>query len=115
MSLINQTTLLNELEIRDTDAHASGGSLFGAIGAQQGLIIVENSLDQIVSIQAQGRALNGTVWQNVGAAFNVAAIVGTTPGVNNLALTVSWPEMRITATCGGAPASGSVTAWMSWA
>lgn len=112
--MLNQTTLLNELEIRDTDVHSSGGALFGAQGAIQGLIVIENKLNQIVSIQAQGRALGSEVWQNIGAATNVAATVGTTPGAGNIALTVSWPEVQITATCGGAPASGSVTAWLSW-
>jgi len=110
----NQTTLLNALELRDIVAHASGGALFGDNGARQGIVVIENKHDQIVAIQLQGRALGGEVWQNIGGATNIAAIVGTTPGAGSITMTVSWPEVRVTATAAGVPATGSITAWMTW-
>lgn len=107
-----------EIRIVDTDAvtdnstHNSPSADFGKRGFSKGVLSVENLHNQIMVCQLQGRADSGTVWQDIGAAFNVAAVVGSTPGAGSITVTVPWFRLRLQYGSALAPASGSISAWL---
>lgn len=108
----NEIKMVNALEIRDNAAHNSDPYDFGIDGANGGIIIVENSLDQIVANQLQARAKGGSQWFDVGAAVNAAAIAAGVLGTATITLTVPYPLLRVVQTAPGVPTLGSVSAWL---
>lgn len=103
-----QHKMVDALEHRSAAAFASGRVDFAYIGSLLGLVLVENGLDQNVSVQLQGRARGGTTWQNVGIAETVTA-----GSAGNISISEPWPELRIYCTPAGLPTSGEFNAWFS--
>jgi len=103
-----QSQLIIGLEHRTAAVFVSGPIKFSYAGSILGLVIIENGLDQTVSVQLQGRAHGGQTWQNVESAASVTA-----GSAGNIEIAVPWPELRISCTPGGAPSSGEFNAWFS--
>ena len=103
-----QWTMVDALAHRNVAAFVSGKTDFSYVGALTGLVIVENGLDQNVSVQVQGRARGGSTWQNVETAEAIATLAA-----GNIAITEPWPEIRISVTPAGAPTDGTFSAWFS--
>lgn len=103
MAYYDEDKVFDALAIRDTVNHDSNESVSGEYNAKT--IIVENGLNQIVTIQLQG-ARNST-WLNIGAPFAVTA-------ATNIYQTVSdfFPKYRLQAICAISPASGSLSCWI---
>lgn len=104
----NEIRLVNSLAIRDTDAANSGAAPFGMQGFSSGLVVVENGLDQNVTVQVQGKPDGGSTWQNEGA-----SVVANASNVNKVATTTPWSELRVQLTAAGVPTSGTVSAWLT--
>ena len=100
--------MIDALAHRTAVAFASGLTDFAYNGSLTGLVIIENGLDQNVTVQLQGRARGGTTWQNVGSFSAVAA-----GSAGNIAVTTPWPEIRINCTPAGLCTSGTFDAWFS--
>ncbi len=107
-----ETRVLDAAEVRDTATHNSSSADFGKRGFSKGVLSIENLHNQIIACQLQGRADRGTVWQDVGAAVNAAAVVGAAPGVTSISVTVPWNRLRLQYSATVAPASGSISAWL---
>lgn len=103
MANYDEDKVFDALAIRNTTTQDSSSSMSGEFNAKT--IIVENGLNQEVSIQLQG-SRNGT-WFSIGSPFAVSAST-------NLYQTVSdyFPKYRLQATCAVAPASGTLTAYI---
>lgn len=69
---------------------------------------VENSHDQPVIVQMQGKDRFGVVWQDIGAAQTISAIAGAVPGVLSFKITDPWDVIRSVYTFVIAPTSGSL-------
>lgn len=108
----NETRILDAVEVRDTDTYNTSSADFGKRGYSKGVLSVENLHNQIMACQLQGRADRGTVWQDIGAAVNAAAVAGGVPGVANISVTVPWNRLRLQYSFAVAPASGSASAWL---
>jgi hypothetical protein len=104
----NETRLVNALAIRDTVAVNSGAAPFGIHGFSSGLVVVENGLDQNVTVQVQGKPDGGATWQNEGS-----SVVANATDVNKVATTTPWSELRVQLTAAGIPTSGTVSAWLT--
>lgn len=104
-----QKTMIDALEHRTGIVFTSGKSNFAYTGALTGLAIIENGLDQNVSVQLQGRARGGTTWQDV----ETAVIVLAGGGAGSIAVTAPWSEVRISCTPAGVPTTGAFSAWFS--
>lgn len=100
------------LAITDNADHTSETVRFGEIGNATGVVLIENSLNQIVATQLQARAAGGTQWFDAGAAVNAAALAGAVKGTNTISITVPYPLLRVICTCAVAPASGSVDVFL---
>ena len=100
--------MIDALAHRTGVAFYSGRVDFAYIGSLLGLVIIENGLDQNVSVQLQGRARGGDTWQSVGTAETVSAA-----SAGNISLSEPWPELRIACTPAGVPTSGTFSAWFS--
>lgn len=104
--------IVDAAAVTDDSTHNSGSADFGKRGFSRGVLSIENLHDQIMVCQLQGRADIGTVWQDIGAAVNVAAVVGTTPGAGSISITVPWFRLRLQYGSALAPGSGSISAWL---
>ncbi|HUT15260.1 MAG TPA: hypothetical protein VMY98_03345 [Anaerolineae bacterium] len=100
--------IVDALEIRNIVEAESGAERFGCEGYSLALFTFENDLDQTVTFQVQGRAWDGTTWQDVGAGVAVTAGNAGTASV-----TAPWGMLQLTMTAGGVPTTGSVSAWMN--
>jgi len=100
---INKSNPIDALAIRDTSAH-NGDVVFNGDFVIKTLII-ENSLNQTVTLQCQGSA-NGDFSNsfNVGSSFDVAASTNT-----YMTCDTYLPYWRMVATCSVAPASGTLS------
>jgi hypothetical protein len=103
MSYYDEDKVFDALAIRSTAVQTSGTSVSGEFAAKT--IFIENSLNQLVSLQLQG-SRDGT-WLNIGAASEVAASTNTYVTVSDY-----FPKYRMQATCATAPASGTLTVWI---
>lgn len=90
--------------IRDTAAHNS--VTVENHGFRVKTIIIDNTLNQSVSLQLQG-SRDGTAWFNVGLAFDIPASTLTYQSSDEY-----FPHVRFVATCAVAPASGNLNAWI---
>ena len=103
----NEFKIVNALAITDANVHNSEPFRFGVEGYGIAVFSVENDLDQDLTAQAQGRAWDGTTWQNIGSSVTVTA-----SDVNTITVTEPWGLLRLQLTATLAPASGTVSAWM---
>ena len=71
---------------------------------------LENSHDQPVVVQVQGKDRFGVVWQDIGLAQTVSAIAGVVPGVLSLKVFDPWDVLRLEYTSAVAPLTGSILA-----
>ena len=99
--------LLDNAAVRAAAAFDSEAADFGANGYHTGLVIIENTLNQAVSCQLQGKPTDGAKWQNIGSAVNVTA-----DSAGSIAVTEPWSVLRVQCTPAGAPASGSLNIWL---
>ena len=103
MPLFTQEKVFDAESIRDTSTHDSTIIYLGEFRLKT--IIIENSLNQTVTLQCKASAHNDFSNSfSVGSSFNVTA------GVNTYQTCDSYfPYMRIVAQCSAAPTSGSLT------
>jgi len=92
------------LEIRDQVDHESAPATTGEFTAET--IIINNGLDQTVTIQLQG-SRDKTTWIDVGPVFNVPAATNDYDTVTDY-----FPFYQIVASCGADPSSGALDAWI---
>ena len=103
MAQVNQDNTIESLEIRDTNAH--NGTIIDLHDFQLKTIIIENSLDEDVSLQCQACAEADFVKSfNVGPAFLVTAGTNTYQTCDSF-----FPYMRMAVTCSTAPTTGDLT------
>jgi len=109
-------TIVNALEIRDTNAHNpdtdSEISIFAMLVDSHCAIDVRNTLDQSVSVQVMGSFTKSTTHAvTVGAAFNVASDDNEIRCIN--VDNAGWyPYLYLVLTCSVAPTGGSVSAYV---
>jgi hypothetical protein len=104
MAVYDEDKVFDEEAIRDTSVLNSNIAKTGEFQAQT--IIIENSLDQQVTLQLQGSRDN-TKWLDINNAFNVAASTDDYETVTDY-----FPCYRMTAVCSVAPTSGLLTCWI---
>lgn len=103
MAKVNSEKTFDALEIRDTSNH--NGSTITNYDFQLKTIIVENHLNQTVTLQCQASAHSDfSNAFNVGSSFDVATNTDTYQTCD-----AYFPYMRLTAVCGSAPSSGDLT------
>lgn len=102
---MDQDQVFDAEAIRDTSSKTSAVSHTGEFTAET--ILIENGLDQQVTLQLQGCRKGGSVWFNVGSSFNVAASTNDYETVTDY-----FPCYRVTAICSTAPTSGDLDAWI---
>ena len=103
MGKVNQDKAFDAEAIRDTSNH--NGTVLDLFDFQVKTIIVENGLNQQVTLQCQGSAHSDFSNSfNIGASFNVAADTDTYQTCDSF-----FPYMRLTAICSTAPTTGSLT------
>jgi hypothetical protein len=101
---VKESQLFTDEAIRDTAAHNS--VVEANSGYRYKTIIIENGLNQIVSIQFQG-SRNGSTWILTGGPWDIAA------SANDYAsCSTYFPFMRCVATCAVAPASGVLNVYL---
>ena len=92
------------LAIRDTTNHDSTVATTGEFTAET--IIVENGLNQQVTIQLQG-SRDETTWFDIGNSFNVAATTDDYATVTDF-----FPCYRVQAICSVSPTTGTLDVWI---
>ena len=103
MALTTSEKVFDEEEIRDTNTHNGTTIYLGEFRLKT--IIIENELNQQVTLQCQGSAHSDFSNNfNIGNSWNVAASTDTYETCDSY-----FPYMRLTATCATAPTSGSLT------
>ena len=103
MSIASEDRLIDDLEIRDTSGHTSGGS--ENRGFIPKTIVVHNHLDKQVSVQLQGDVESG--FSNP---ITIGAPIVVGDGDDEYAtLTDYFPFFRVVATCSVTPTSGDVS------
>lgn len=103
MGKVNSETAFNALAIRDTSAH--NGAVIPLFDFQLKTIIVENGLDQQVTLQVQASAhADFSSYFNVGSSFNIASSTNDYQTADSF-----FPYMRVVAQCASSPSSGSLT------
>jgi len=103
MAQVNEDRTIDELEIRDTNAH--NGTIIDLHDFQLKTIIVENGLNEDVSLQCQACAEEDFV-----KSFNVGPAWPATAETNMYQTCDSFfPFMRIVVTCSTAPTTGNLT------
>ena len=102
MGKVNQEKTFDALEIRDTSSHT--GSLINNFDFQLKTIVIENGLNQTVTLQCQASADGVNHWFNVGSTFDVGASADTYQTCSSY-----FPFMRLLAQCGSSPSSGDLT------
>jgi hypothetical protein len=103
MPAMDEDKVFDALAIRDTASKDSSVSVSGEFMAKT--IFIENSLNQEVTLQLQGKR-NGTK-VNIGAPFVVAASTNSYQTVS-----AYFPKYCMTAQCSVAPASGSLSVYI---
>ena len=103
-----ETPVLSAAEVRDTVDAFSSPFDFGKLGYKSGVVSFENSHDQTIACQLQGKATKATTWQDEGSAVNV-----TSDGVNKIAVTTPWNILRVKYSASVAPTSGSISGWFN--
>lgn len=100
-----EKTSISALAITDTNAHAGsavqlepGGTLYA--------VLCTNLLNQNCSFQLQGAMDQDGPWFNVGSAISVTS----NADYGYATFTEPWPWVRVVATAGSTPSSGTVTA-----
>lgn len=101
---VGETALFDTESIRDTNAHNSTSS--SNRGYRVKTVIVNNGLNQIVTMQCQG-SRDDTNWINIGGTWDVAATTLTYQSCDTY-----FPYMRAVATCSVAPSSGTLSMWL---
>lgn len=95
--------LMGNLEIRDTSSH--DGPIANQVGFPIKTIIIENGLDEIVTLQCQASANEDFSNSfSVGSPFDVGIAMNTYQSC-----TTYFPYFRVNAICNSAPSSGGVT------
>lgn len=111
------TKIIDALAIRNTGEAVSTAVLIEGY-IEKGFYI-SNSLDQNLSVQIQGcfvNSSNDSDWVNIGSAQTVNSGTNAIIGVNEVAeLNNYFPAIRVKVSCGVAPTSGSVTAYLMYA
>lgn len=100
--------LFSSLAITDTAVHSSGS--VDARGYATKALLIQNGLNQAVSIQIQVSSTGSAPWTNVGTAQSVAA--GTNPPIGPdtvAALGQAYPYYQVAATCAVAPTTGTLS------
>lgn len=101
---INQSKTFDALEIRDTNAH-NGVTVYNGDFIIKTLII-ENGLNQTVTMQCQGSAnADFSNSFNIGGEWDVSASTNLPQTCDSY-----YPYWRLVATCATAPTSGDLTA-----
>ena len=101
--MVNLETPINALAIRDTSDHNSSTVFNGDLFIKT--LVVENGLNQTVTLQCEGSAHSDfSNHFDIGSPWDVLATT------NVYATCDSYiPYWRVVATCGTAPASGTLT------
>ena len=103
---VNIEKTFDALEIRDTNDH-NGDTVFNGQFSVK-TIIVENGLNQQVTLQCQASAnADFSHSFNVGSSWNVSASTDAYQTCDSY-----FPYSRIVATCGSSPTTGSLTAYI---
>ena len=106
MALVNQEKTFDAEAIRDTNTH--NGTAINMYNFQLKTIMIHNHLDQQVTLQCQADVASGfSDPVNVGNSFNVAANTDSYQTCDSF-----FPFMRMTATCGTAPTTGTLTVYL---
>ena len=105
MAFLNEKTL-DAVQIRDTSAH--NGVTVDNQGLMVKTVIIENGLNQPVSLQCQGSASADFLnFFNLGSSFDADA------SANSYQTCTSYiPYFRVVATCAVAPSSGALTVYI---
>lgn len=103
MAYYDEDKAFNALAIRSTAVQNSAESMAGEFEAKT--IIIENGLNQSVTIQLQGS--RNAVWYNIGSTFDVAAATNQYQTLSDY-----FPKYRLQATCSVAPTTGTLNAWI---
>lgn len=103
---VNTVKAIDALAIRDTNAHTCDTVFNGAFVIKT--LVVENGLNQAATFQCQGSA-NADFSNpfNIGSSFEIAAMTNA-----YMTCETYIPYWRITATCGTAPTSGTLTVFV---
>lgn len=100
--------------ITDTNPHTS--AVIDARGYATKALLVQNGLNQSVSIQVQVSSDGQTNWTNVGNAQSVGAGTKVAIGPDTIAaLGHAYPYYQLVATCSTAPTTGSLSATVEMA
>lgn len=99
-----ESVVFNALAIRDTSAH--NGTTSQNFGYRVKTIIVNNGLDQTVTLQCQG-SRDGTNWINIGTTWDVVA----NSQIYQTCETY-FPYLRAIATCSVSPTTGTLSLWL---
>jgi hypothetical protein len=103
MAKVNQEKTFDAEAIRDTSSH--NGATIPLFDFQLKTIIIENGLNQQVTLQCQASAhADFSNSFNVGSSFNVNGTTDTYQTCDSY-----FPYMRLTAVCSTAPTSGTLT------
>ena len=106
MAKVNFEKTFDAEAIRDTSAH--NGAVINNYDFQLKTIIIENHLNQIVTLQCEGSAhADFSNKFNIGSSFNVAANADTYQTCDSY-----FPYMRLVAQCGSAPTTGDLTVFL---
>jgi hypothetical protein len=93
------------LEIRDTSVHNS--DVIDNQGWKIKTIIIENGLNQTVSLQCQASVDGVNHWFDVGSSFETSASTDTFQTCDSY-----FPYFRLLAQCGSAPSSGDLSVFI---
>jgi len=106
MAKVNSEKTFDALEIRNTSAH--NGSIIDNYDFQLKTIIIENHLNQQVTLQCQGSGhADFSNSFNIGSSFNVATDTDTYQTCDSY-----FPYMRLVAQCATAPTTGDLTVFL---
>ena len=106
MAKVNFEKTFDAVSIRNTSA--VNGSIINNYDFQLKTIIIENHLNQTVTLQCQGSAhADFSNSFNIGSSFNVSANTDTYQTCDSY-----FPYMRLVAQCGSAPSSGDLTIYL---
>jgi hypothetical protein len=102
--IVGEAQVFADEAIRDTSPHNS--ATMENQGFRVKTIIIDNQLNQSVSLQMQG-SRNGSGFFNVGSPFVIAATTLTYQSSDEY-----FPHVKFVATCSVAPTSGNLNAWI---
>lgn len=102
---MDQDQIFTAEAIRDTSDHTSAVSHTGEFTAET--ILIENGLNQQITLQLQGCRQGGSTWFDIGDPFNVAASTDDYETVTDY-----FPCYRIITSCATAPTAGDLDIWI---